>query len=869
MWFNKNTALKKYLSLLPVLMLLFQPVFSQVETWSTSDILEPGTSVEHLGAEINSVYDEYYPVISPDGKTLYFSRDRHPQNMGTEDAADVWVSYLQDDYFWSKPVNLGPPVNNSDANIPVGISLDGETLYLSGNYYTGDPYTSISISRKSGRFWSAPEPMIIRNFMNRDRVASYHVSPDGNVLLMSVRMEESYGERDIYVAFRENTDTWSVPKNLGPRINTLGTETGAFLAADNETIYFYSNGHDASRKGFLLYKSSRLDDSWSRWSEILPLDNYVTSTCSTCFASLTADANGLFFSHQQQDNVNEDIMKIFALPKDLQPRPLVQVKGQVVSSLDGSAVSARVKAQSLTANAFNSTVNTSTQGEFTYMLPYGQHIGLFAEVDGFFAPGKYAELNPDDLHPLDYDADLMSTQPERVVLQKKIANSEMEALQLVIDSLDREVALLEREREKHKFLPVPAAYQTVVPVSTSELERLRLKYQKMAAPTGAIIGDSAPSAAKADNSNPALKKKYDTAYQTSAGTAPKSSNQPASTPDELAKLKSKYGSYYGVEPAPAPVTAPKAVIIDSSDLVLYKKLLKQELSKEWTTQVKTELREQYIDEVAKELEKNLDEKSRKMLNKTVKDQAKSQLKYQGLAQTRQEVEDSDHPVQNQVQVSPFEEELRNLLREEVKNQLMSSLEEPVRKEIQTELKYILTKNQRDQYRLALQNDIQVQMKAENESTVNPNQLAVPVALPPQRTSPFLAENKNIRFNLELYPLKSGQVIPLHNIFFDFNSSRLREESFPELNRIVKLMQRYPGMIIEINVHTNGQCSHGFANSVTTERARKIAGYLSSLGINSSRVRFNGFGKTAPVRSNDTEEGRQANQRIEMKVVAGI
>lgn len=330
------------------------------------------------------------------------------------------------------------------------------------------------------------------------------------------------------------------------RINTLGTETGVFLAADNETIYFYSNGHDAGDNGFLLYKTNRLDDSWSRWSEILPLDNYVTSTCSTCFASLTADANGLFFSHQQQENANEDIMKMF-LPKNLQPRPLVQLKGQVISSLDGSAVSGRVKAQSLTANAFNSTVYTNALGAFDYMLPYGQHIGLFAEVDGYFAPGKYAELNPDDLHPLDYDADLMSTQPERLVLQKKIANSEMEALQLVIDSLDREVAILEREREKHKFLPVPAAYQTVVPVSTSELERLPLKYQKMAAPNGAITGDGAPASATPDNANPALKKNTKP-FISLPGTTAKSANQPVTPPDELTKLKSKYGSYYGVEP---------------------------------------------------------------------------------------------------------------------------------------------------------------------------------------------------------------------------------------------------------------------------------------------------------------------------------
>lgn len=855
--------------LLPFFLLqqFFCPVFSQPETWSTKDILEPEGNLEHLGNDVNSVYDEFYPVISPDGKTLYFSRNHHPQNIGTEDASDIWVSYLQDDYFWSKPVNLGPPVNDSNTNIPVGISLDGTQLYLSGNYTTGEPYSGISVSKKSGRFWSAPAPMTIRNFLNRDPSATYFVSPDGNFLLMSIRMDESYGDRDLYISLRENATTWSSPKNLGPRINTLGTETGVFLAADNETIYFYSDGHDTSEPGFQLYKTSRLDDSWSRWSEIMPMNNYIKAACQNCFVSLTADANGLFFSNQQQENTNEDILKVFALPKNLLPRPLVQLKGLVASSVDGTAVSAQIKAQSLTGKSFNSTLNTNAQGEFAFMLPYGQHIGLFAEVDGFFAPGKYAELNPDDLRPLDYDADLMSTQPERVVLQKKIANSETEELQLTIDSLDRVVASLEKVREKNKFLPTSSAYQTVIPASTSELERLRLKYQKMAAPMGAVTGESAPPSQKLDNSNPALKKKYDSTFETSS----KSTNQPAPAADELTKLKSKYGSYYGVEPsAPPPVTGPKPVSIDSGDLVLYKKLLKMELAKEWASQIKNELRDQYTDEVAKELEKTLDEKSKKMLNKTVKDQAKSQLKYQGLAKARQEDEDSNHPVVDNKPISPFEEELRNLLREEVKKKLLDSLEVPVRNEIQTELKYILNKNLRDQYRLALQNYIQEEVKQENETVpATSSQLMAPVALPPQRTSPFLAENKNIRMTLELYPLKTGQVIPLSNIFFEFNSSRLREESYPELNRIVRLMQRYPSLVIEIDAHTNGQCSHNFANTVTTDRAANIADYLATKGINSTRVRHNGFGKTAPIRSNDTEQGRMVNQRIEMKIVSGI
>ncbi len=822
-------------------------LFAQGGDWSSGS----GTSVEHLGPDVNSVFEEYYPLISPDGKTLYFARNHHPQNIGSEDASDIWVSYLQDDYFWSKPVNLGPPVNNTYTNIPVGISLDGETLYLSGNYYGGDPYNGISQSRKTGRFWSEPEAMVIRNFLNRDHMATFHVSSDGNFLLMSVRLEENYGDRDLYVSFRESADTWSAPKNLGPRVNSLDTETGAFLAADNETLYFYSNGHDTHEKKFQLYKTSRLDDSWSRWSDIMPLDPFTSPDCDNCFASITADANGFFFSHRQQANANEDLLKLFALPREYLPAPLVQVQGQVVSPVNGSPLSARLKAQSLVGNTYNSSSFTNAQGQFRYMLPYGHHIGIFAEAEGYFIPGKYAPLNPDDLQPLDYDNNLLAEQPERILLQRKYDHSETETLQLLIDSLDREIALLDREREKFKFLPLPSVYAPQAPVSTSELERLRAKYYKMAAPSGGIVGGE-------KTTTPADKP---ASAQSPPGKSTTTSN------DELARLKSKYGAYYGVEPTATAVAKPP--VQDTADLALYKKLLKMELSQEWASQIKVELREQYMDDVAKELEKDLDEKSRKMLNKTVKEQAKNQLRYQGLAQVRQEDEDSNPVPKNAASLSPFEEELRNLLRQEVKEQLLGSLEEPVRNEIAIELKYILNKQIRDQYRAALQTHIQSQLKEESEVVQVAAQAIPPDQLPQQRSQPFLAENKHILVVLDAYPLKPGQIIPLHDVFFDFNSSRLRPESYPELQRIVRLMQRYPALVIEINAHTNGRCSHQFANTLTSERARNAAEYLASKGITSARVRHNGFGKTAPIRSNDTEEGRTANQRLEMKIISGI
>lgn len=113
----------------------------------------------------------------------------------------------------------------------------------------------------------------------------------------------------------------------------------------------------------------------------------------------------------------------------------------------------------------------------------------------------------------------------------------------------------------------------------------------------------------------------------------------------------------------------------------------------------------------------------------------------------------------------------------------------------------------------------------------------------------------------------GSKIVLKNIFFDYGKETLRETSFPELDRLVTLLESYPNMTIEIGGHTDSHGSLKLNTDLSEARAKSVVDYLVSKGISVSRLSYKGYAYSQPIATNDTEEGRQQNRRVEFKVVS--
>jgi outer membrane protein OmpA-like peptidoglycan-associated protein len=121
-------------------------------------------------------------------------------------------------------------------------------------------------------------------------------------------------------------------------------------------------------------------------------------------------------------------------------------------------------------------------------------------------------------------------------------------------------------------------------------------------------------------------------------------------------------------------------------------------------------------------------------------------------------------------------------------------------------------------------------------------------------------------NLYLTEIKKGEVIRLNNIFFDFAKASLKEESFYELDRLVDLLVKNKKLRIKISGHTDNKGSESYNTKLSNERAQSVVNYLVSKGIDVARLEFEGYGPSKPVDTNDTEEGRANNRRVEFTIL---
>lgn len=118
----------------------------------------------------------------------------------------------------------------------------------------------------------------------------------------------------------------------------------------------------------------------------------------------------------------------------------------------------------------------------------------------------------------------------------------------------------------------------------------------------------------------------------------------------------------------------------------------------------------------------------------------------------------------------------------------------------------------------------------------------------------------------LKPIKQGESIVLKNIFFETNQSTLRDESKTELNKLISFMKKNLAVRIEISGHTDSVGDKKSNQLLSERRAQSVTDYLTTNGIDGSRLSAKGYGDTKPIAPNTDEAGRAKNRRTEATVL---
>ncbi|HYC87263.1 MAG TPA: OmpA family protein [Chryseosolibacter sp.] len=360
-------------------------------------LLASGIIIEALDKNVNSEYSELNPLLSPDGKTLYFSRKNHPGNIGgTSDKEDIWYSELDSSGHWQLAKNMGPKFNNESPNFVNAIQSvtpDGKTaIMVLGNRYleNGKMLAGVSMSSNVGGQWSHPVALNIKNDYNFSDKANYFLTNNRLTLILSVEREDSRGDRDLYVSFMQNDSTWSEPLNLGDVVNTAAEESAPFLASDDKTLYFSSKGFSGYGASD-IYVSRRLDDSWTSWSEPENLGPEINSPLEDLYFNIPAESEFAYYSRGVGET-NTDIFRV-KLPIVKSPDPWVTVRGKIIDATTGKPMDAKIVYERLPDGKEMGIAQTNPQtGEYEIRLPAGHLYGVRAEAKDKISESQNLDL---------------------------------------------------------------------------------------------------------------------------------------------------------------------------------------------------------------------------------------------------------------------------------------------------------------------------------------------------------------------------------------------------------------------------------------------------------------------------------------------
>ncbi len=281
---------------------LLQLAIQQCSTGKVLIKVPPKSSVQNEVA-LNSQYADHSPVISGDGKTMVFTSRRPSENRAE--------GYLDEDLFysnlengeWTKPKNIGKAINTASQEASVGLSLDGQSLYLFKNPPAkGDLFES----KLKGETWETPValPSPINSAFFESSIS---FSPDGKTAYFASDRPGGLGGMDIYTSKLDAAGKWTDAINLGSPINSEWDEDAPILHP-NENWFYFSSDRPECIGGYDIFRATHENGKWSNPEN---LGYPVNTGDDDIYFVITADGRtGYYASAREDSKGGKDIYRV-------------------------------------------------------------------------------------------------------------------------------------------------------------------------------------------------------------------------------------------------------------------------------------------------------------------------------------------------------------------------------------------------------------------------------------------------------------------------------------------------------------------------------------------------------------------------------
>ena len=328
---------------------------------------------QNLGPGVNTAEPEYFPSLSIDANELVFTR--RVKNINE----DFYSSKLNNKK-WEDVKPLEGNINTPQSEAAQTISQDGQLLIFTArdrrdNFGNYDLYFSVMTPQG----WS--ESVNLGANVNSDQWDSQPcLSPDKRDLYFASRRMDGFGGSDIYVSHLQPNGTWSKAENIGRGINTDADDQCPFIHADNQTLYFTSNGWQGYGENDLFFVRRSNGNTWTKPMNL----GYPINTINdegTLF--IAADGVTAYYASDRSDSRGSLDIYSFELRKDIRPFKTLWVKGIVTDKKTLRGIPSTVELIDLATRQTITQVQTDENGKYFITLPVGKDYAFNVNRKGY------------------------------------------------------------------------------------------------------------------------------------------------------------------------------------------------------------------------------------------------------------------------------------------------------------------------------------------------------------------------------------------------------------------------------------------------------------------------------------------------------
>jgi outer membrane protein OmpA-like peptidoglycan-associated protein len=380
----------------------------------------------NLGQNINSPFPEYYPTITADDRQLIYTRLIDDPEAYRGKNEDFYMAFKDGDN-WRASFPLSD-INTSYNEGAPAISGDGRVLIYTacelfseyGGNRKGFGSCDLFMSERQGNTWSLPV-----NLGPEVNTAAWESQPslsaDGQTIYFVRGYPTASGnrEQDIHVAKRTTDGTWGGAVKLPRVINSRGKEESAHIHPDGKTLYFSSNGH-VGMGGLDIYVSQKMPNG--KWSEPINLGYPINTHKDE--NSLLVSPNGeiAYFASSREGGFGNLDLYSFVLPEEVRPTPVTFAQGLVVEAETKKPVEAKLRLSAVSSQSLISQLNSdAVSGEFLIALPAGQTYALSVTAEGYlFHSENFSLMENKSNEPYALTVELQKIKPGSAIVLQNI-----------------------------------------------------------------------------------------------------------------------------------------------------------------------------------------------------------------------------------------------------------------------------------------------------------------------------------------------------------------------------------------------------------------------------------------------------------------